>query len=71
MGKQVTVREALQALKAAGFSESPTHGNGTSHRRYIHDTDPSRYADIAVHRMGQVIPKGTLKNIERTSGVTF
>lgn len=71
MGKQVTVREALQALKAAGFIESQNHGNGTSHRRYIHVSDPSRFADISFHRTGQVIPKGTLKNIVKTSGVNF
>lgn len=71
MGKQVTVREAIKALKSAGFNESPNHGNGTSHRRYIHNADPTRYADISFHRPGQVIPKGTLKSIERTSGVRF
>ncbi|MGG1598886.1 type II toxin-antitoxin system HicA family toxin [Paenibacillus naphthalenovorans] len=71
MGKQIKVRDAIQALKKAGFIESPNHGNGTSHRRYIHKDDPKRFADISYHSGGEVIPKGTLKNIERSSGVTF
>ena len=71
LGKQVTVRKALQRLKAEGFIKSPNHGKGTSHQRYIHKDDPTRYADISSHSSGQVIPKGTLGNIERTSGVKF
>ncbi|MBY9080975.1 type II toxin-antitoxin system HicA family toxin [Paenibacillus sp. HN-1] len=71
MGKQRTVREVLQSLKKAGFIESPNHGKGTSHRRYINPKDPSKYADVAVHSMGDTLAKGTLKSIERTSGVTF
>lgn len=70
MGKQVTVREVLQALKEAGFIKSPNHGKG-SHQRYIHKDDPTRFADISYHSSGQVIPKGTLKSIEKTSGVRF
>ncbi|MFB0840936.1 type II toxin-antitoxin system HicA family toxin [Paenibacillus oleatilyticus] len=69
MGKQVTVREALKALKAAGFVQSET--GQTSHQRWVHKTDPTRYADISFHRSGQVIPIGTLKSIEKTSGVRF
>lgn len=71
MGKQKTVREVIQALRAAGFTPSPNHGKGTSHQRYIHPTDPTRYADVSAHASGRSIPKGTLKNIERTSGVEF
>lgn len=71
MGKQKTVREVIQALRAAGFRPSPTHGNRTSHQRYIHLTDPTRYADVSVHASGRIVPKGTLKSIERTSGVEF
>lgn len=71
LGKQRTVREVLQALKAAGFYKSPTHGKGTSHRRYIHKDDPTRYADVSYHSSGEVLAKGTLKSIERTSGVKF
>lgn len=69
VGKQRTVREVIQALKKAGFIESPNHGKGTSHRRYINPNDPSKFADIAVHSMGDTIAKGTLKSIERQSGV--
>ncbi|MGN7760432.1 type II toxin-antitoxin system HicA family toxin [Paenibacillus sp. 22594] len=71
MGKQKTVREVIQALREAGFKPSPSHGKGTSHQRYIHPTDPTRYADVSAHAGGRSIPKGTLKNIERTSGVEF
>ncbi|AJK28057.1 type II toxin-antitoxin system HicA family toxin [Paenibacillus larvae] len=71
MGKQVTVREALQKLKKAGFIKSPSHTGKSSHQRYIHKDDPERFADISFHKSGAVIPKGTLKNIERTSGVKF
>lgn len=71
MGKQVTTRKALQRLKEEGFIKSPTHGKGTSHQRYIHPDDPTRYADLSIHNLGQVIPKGTLKKIERASGVKF
>ena len=60
MGKQIKVRDAIRALKKAGFIESPNHGNGTSHRRYIHKDDPKRFADIRYHSGGEVIPKGTL-----------
>lgn len=71
LGKQRTVREVLKALKNAGFIESPNHGNGTSHRRYIHQSDPSRFADIAVHSKGDTLAKGTLRSIERQSGLRF
>ncbi|MGX4583387.1 type II toxin-antitoxin system HicA family toxin [Paenibacillus chitinolyticus] len=71
MGKQITVRKALQRLKDEGFIKSSSHTGKSSHHRYIHKDDPSRYADISVHTQGQVIPLGTLKNIERTSGVKF
>lgn len=71
MGKQITVRKVLQRLKEEGFVKSPNHGNNTSHQRYIHKIDSTRYADIAYHHSGQVIPKGTLSSIEHTSGVKF
>jgi len=71
LGKQITVRKVLQTLKQEGFIKSPSHRSGSGHQRYIHKDDPTRYADISYHSSGQVIPKGTLKNIERTSGVKF
>lgn len=71
MGKQRTVRQVLKALRAAGFIPSPTHGKRTSHQRWVHPTDPTRYADISVHSSGDVLAKGTLKSIEATSGVEF
>jgi len=71
LGKQITVRKVLQKLKEEGFVKSPNHSKGTSHQRYVHKTDPNKYADIAFHHSGQVIPKGTLNSIEQTSGVKF
>lgn len=71
MGKTVTVREVLIALRDADFIPSPNHKGRGSHQRYIHQTDPTRYADISIHAMGQMVPKGTLKSIERSSGVKF
>ncbi len=71
MGKQVTVRKVLQKLKKEGFIKSPIHGKGTSHQRYIHKDNPTRYADISYHNSGQIIPKGTLASIEKTAGIKF
>ncbi|MEA5024617.1 MAG: type II toxin-antitoxin system HicA family toxin [Bacillota bacterium] len=71
MGKQITVRKVLEKLKEEGFIKSPNHGKGTSHQRYIHKNDPTKYADISYHHSGQVIPKGTLNGIERSPGVKF
>jgi predicted RNA binding protein YcfA (HicA-like mRNA interferase family) len=71
LGKQVTTRDVLQGLKQAGFIKSANHNPKSSHQRYIHKTDNTRFADISFHRSGQVVPKGTLKNIEKTSGVSF
>lgn len=71
MGKQVTVREVLQRLRKEGFIKSPSHKSGGSHQRYVHKNDPTRFADISFHNSGQVIPKGTLRSIERTTGVRF
>lgn len=61
LGKQRTVREVLQALKAAGFYKSPTHGKGTSHRRYIHKDDPTRYADVSYHSKRRGFSEGHVK----------
>jgi len=61
----------LQRLKEEGFVKSPNHGKGTSHQRFVHKFDPARYADIAYHHSGQIVPKGTLNSIEQSSGVKF
>ncbi|CAB3390743.1 type II toxin-antitoxin system HicA family toxin [Kyrpidia spormannii] len=71
MGKQVTVREVLQRLKKEGFIPDPNHKGHGSHRRYVHKEDPTRFADISYHSSGQVSPKGTLRNIERTARMKF
>ena len=71
MGKQVTIREALKTPKKEGFIKSPTHKGPGSHQRYIHKDDPTRFADISVKADGRLIPVGTLKSIEQTSGVKF
>lgn len=70
MGKQVTVREVIKILKQQGFVQVPLKKK-TSHRRYVHKDDPTRFADISFHSTGQVLPLGTLKSIERQSGVKF
>lgn len=69
LGKQVTVREVLQRLRKEGFIPAPTHRGHGSHQRYVHKDDPTRYADISYHSSDQVIPKGTLRNIERTARI--
>jgi len=71
VGKQRTIREVIKALTKAGFILSPNHGNGTSHRRYINPNDPTKYATLSVHSMGDTLAKGTLSSIERQSGVKF
>lgn len=71
MGKQRTIRQILKTLRKEGFIPSPNHGRGTSHQRWIHKEDPTRYADVSSHSTGDVVAKGTLKSMERTSGVEF
>lgn len=71
MGKQITVREVIQRLRKEGFRPSPSHTGNGSHTRWKHRNDPARYADISYHSSGQTIPIGTLKNIEKTTGVKF
>ncbi|WP_420540521.1 type II toxin-antitoxin system HicA family toxin (plasmid) [Paenibacillus polymyxa] len=72
MPKQITVRELTKRLRREGFGPSPSHaGNRTSHKRWKHKDDPTRYADISFHNDGATIPIGTLKSIEKTTGVKF
>ncbi|MNP57110.1 MULTISPECIES: type II toxin-antitoxin system HicA family toxin [Paenibacillus] len=71
MPKQRTVREVLKRLKEEGFIKSPSHTGGGSHSKWIHKDDPSRFAIISFHNSGQTIPIGTLKSIEKSSGVIF
>ncbi len=69
MPKQRSVREVLKRLRQEGFSPSPTQAGKGSHQVWKHPD--GRYAIISVHNSGQMIPIGTLKSIEKTSGVEF
>ncbi|MET1173756.1 type II toxin-antitoxin system HicA family toxin [Paenibacillus amylolyticus] len=71
MAKQRTVREVFKRFKEEGFIKSPSHTGGGSHSKWIHKDDPSRFAIISFHNSGQTIPIGTLKSIEKSSGVIF
>lgn len=71
MGKQRTLRQVLKTLRKEGFAPSSNHGHGTSHQRWVHKEDPTRFADVSSHSSGDVFAKGTLKSMERTSGIEF
>ncbi|WP_025684557.1 type II toxin-antitoxin system HicA family toxin [Paenibacillus maysiensis] len=71
MPKQITVRELTKRLRREGFRPSPSHTGGGSHKRWKHKDDPTCYADISFHNEGATIPIGTLKSIEKTTGVIF
>ena len=57
-------REALTILKADGWYELPR--TATSHIQLRHDTRPGR---VTVPHPKDELPIGTLKEIERQSGV--
>lgn len=61
-----TVREVIKALELNGWVM--THMNG-DHRQYHHDGNPF-VITIAGHLCDE-IPKGTLGNIQRLSGLRF
>lgn len=68
MPKQRTVKDVLTLLKAEGFEMARQTG---SHQRWIHKDDPTRFATISVHSKSQTFPVGTLKSIEKTTGINF
>jgi len=59
-------KQVVQALKRAGFV---VHHKTGSHARLIHCTISERKVTIPIH--GKDIPKGTLANIIRQSGLTI
>ncbi|MEE4565243.1 type II toxin-antitoxin system HicA family toxin [Paenibacillus polymyxa] len=71
MPKQITTRELTKRLRKEGFGPSPSHNGNGSHKRWNHKDDPTRFAIISFHNTGANIPLGTLKSIEKTSGVKF
>lgn len=70
MPKVRTMGEVKRKLRKEGFKLSPSHRKGGgSHRRYIHPD--GRFADLSEHGDGRTIAPGTLRNIEKTSGLEF
>lgn len=62
-GERMTVKEVMALLKAAGWYEA---GQTGSHRKFRHPTRPG-FVIVAIH--GGDIPTGTLRAIEKQSGV--
>lgn len=63
MGKVLSSREIIDALKAAGWVLSDVSG---SHHQFIH---PERLGKVTVPHPRKIIPIGTIKSIERQSGL--
>jgi predicted RNA binding protein YcfA (HicA-like mRNA interferase family) len=59
----MTSREVIAALKAAGWRQVAQKG---SHIQFRHDAKPGR---VTVPHPERNIPIGTLKSIERQSGI--
>jgi predicted RNA binding protein YcfA (HicA-like mRNA interferase family) len=68
LGKVVTAREIIRKLKEKGFEVVSQSG---SHAKFVHRERPTCYAIVPLHSGGREVKKGTLKSIERTSGVKF
>jgi predicted RNA binding protein YcfA (HicA-like mRNA interferase family) len=58
-------RQIIRALEADGWREVK-QTSGTSHRQFKHPTKPGR---VTVKHPAKDFPIGTLKSIERQSGV--
>ena len=63
---RVTGKEAIRALKRAGFEIVRKSG---SHHFLSHLDDSTRWATVAVHSEGN-IPLGTLNNILKTARIS-
>jgi predicted RNA binding protein YcfA (HicA-like mRNA interferase family) len=59
-------KQVVRALQRAGFY---IHHQTGSHARMIHAENPARRVTIPIH--GKDIPRGTLANIIRQSGLTI
>ncbi len=63
MGKTVSSREVIKALDADGWYEA---GQDGSHKQFKHPTKPGK---VTVSHPRKEVPTGTLKSIERQSGL--
>ncbi|MBF0148070.1 MAG: type II toxin-antitoxin system HicA family toxin [Magnetococcales bacterium] len=62
-GRFYPAREIIDALKAAGWVLSDVSG---SHYQFVH---PGRPGKVTVPHPRKIIPMGTIKSIERQSGL--
>ncbi len=60
-------RDVIKAIKADGWSEVSQKG---SHQQYKHETKKGRVTIVA-GKSGKDIPAGTLRSIEKQSGLSF
>lgn len=63
--KSYSSREVIQRLRADGWYEVACSGD---HHQFKHTSKPGK---VTVTHPKKSIPIGTLKSIERTTGVTF
>lgn len=63
MGKTISSREIIKALDADGWYEV---GQDGSHKQFKHPTKPGK---VTVSHPRKELPPGTLKSIERQSGL--
>ncbi|MEA5535244.1 type II toxin-antitoxin system HicA family toxin [Crocosphaera sp. XPORK-15E] len=63
---RLTAREVIKQLKQYGFIEVSQTG---SHLK-LFNPETQRTAIVPIHQ-GKIIPIGTLKSIEKQSGITF
>jgi len=63
----MTSREVIRRLQADGWREVKAT-SGTSHRHFKHPAKPGR---VTVKHPAKDFPIGTLKSIERQSGLKF
>ncbi|MBH8606004.1 type II toxin-antitoxin system HicA family toxin [Thermoactinomyces sp. CICC 10521] len=71
MGKVLKWRQVLKELRKNGFHPDPNHKKTDgSHNVWVHK-ETGRKVTVAPHHLGDDVPKGTLKSIERQSGLKF
>ena len=63
---RLTAKEVIKQLKQSGFMEVSQTG---SHLK-LFNPETQRTAIVPIHQ-GKMIPIGTLKSIEKQSGITF
>ena len=62
----VTATQVIRALERTGFIVVRSAG---SHHMLVHPDDPARRATVPVHK-GKDLPRGTLRNILKSSGLS-